>query len=55
MLASLEDHFFELGELLSQVLRIKSVRFEPSIAVVNNRVHFVRNVFDSIIDCFFHL
>ena len=55
MLASLENHFLEFGELLTQVLSIKPVRVEPSVAVVKNRVQFVRNVFNAIVDCFFHL
>ena len=55
MLASLENHFFEFRELLTQVFSIKPVRIEPSVAVVKNRVQFVRNVFNPAVDCFFHL
>ena len=55
MLASLENHLLEFGELLTQVLSIKPVRIKPSVAVVKNRVQFVRNVFNAIVDGFFHL
>ena len=55
MLASLENHFLEFGELLTQVFSIKPVGIEPSVAVVKNRVQFVRNVFNAIVDGLFHL